>query len=92
MVIGMATVKVTITLEETQLEQIRALVREGRARNVSAFVQHAVDNSLADIVEWEQMIDDALNETGGPPTPEEVAWAEEAIGVKPPKRRSQGAA
>jgi Arc/MetJ-type ribon-helix-helix transcriptional regulator len=92
MVIGMATVKVTITLEETQLEQIRALVEEGSVRSVSAFVQHAVATGLDDAAVWEQMLHDALEETGGPPTEEEIAWADDVLGVKPQKRRRSGAA
>jgi len=92
MVIGMATVKVTITLEEAQLEQIRALVEEGVARSVSGFVQHAVATGLDDAAVWAQMLADALEETGGPLTAEEVAWAEDIIGVKPHKRRGSGVA
>lgn len=92
MVIGMATVKVTITLEESQLEQIRGLVEEGAARSVSNFVQHAVATGLDDAAVWAQMLDEALEETGGPLTKEEIAWAEDVIGVKPRKRRRSGVA
>ena len=42
MVVGMATSKLTITLPDEQLQEIRALVAAGQAANVSAFVQHAV--------------------------------------------------
>lgn len=90
MVIGMATVKVTITLEQEQLEQIRGLVAEGAARSVSSFVQHAVATGLDDAAVWAQMLHDALEETGGPLTPEEIARAEDIIGVKPSKRRGSG--
>jgi hypothetical protein len=38
------------------------------------------------------MLHDALEETGGPLTPEEIAWAEDIIGVKPHKRRGSGVA
>ena len=38
----MATRKVTITLDEAQLDQIRFLVQAGTAPSVSGFVQHAV--------------------------------------------------
>ena len=92
MVIGMATVKVTITLEESQLEQIRTLVEEGAARSVSSFVQHAVATGLDDAAVWAQMLDDALEETGGPLTKEEIAWADDVLGVKPRKRHGSGAA
>jgi len=92
MVIGMATVKVTITLEQEQLEQIRALVAEGAARSVSSFVQRAVATGLDDAAVWAQMLHDALEETGGPLTPEEIAWADDILGVKPPKQNRSGAA
>src|SRR6185437_9527745 len=42
MVSSMATTKVTITLQDEQLEEIRALVNAGEAASVSGFVQHAV--------------------------------------------------
>lgn len=92
MVIGMATVKVTITLEESQLEQIRALVDEGAARSVSSFVQHAVATGLDDAAVWAQMLDEALEETGGPLSKAEIARAEDVIGAKPRKRRRSGVA
>src|SRR6185312_2491337 len=49
MVVGMATRKVTITLDEAQLERIRGLVDAGSARSVSGFVQHAVGVALDDV-------------------------------------------
>ena len=42
MVFGMATTKITITLQDDQLHEIRALVAAGEAANTSAFVKHAV--------------------------------------------------
>ena len=92
MVIGMATKKVTITLEKDQLEAIRALVASGTASSVSGFVQHAVRISLEDATEFDAMLDDILDETGGPMTAEERDWADEVLGVKPQKRRSSPAA
>ena len=65
MVNGMATRKLTITLEEAQLERIRALVAEGSASSVSGFVQHAVGVALDDVAGWGAMLAAALAETGG---------------------------
>ena len=48
MVIGMATTKVAITLEDEQLQEIRAVVAAGQSANTSAFVKHAVAIALAD--------------------------------------------
>jgi len=90
MVIGMVTKKVTITLDEAQLEDVRRLVSEGASPSVSAFVQHAVAVSLDDVAGWGAMLAQALKDTGGPITAEEAAWADSALGV--PKRRKRSAA
>ena len=47
--IGMATKKVTVTLDLDQLAAIRALVEARSTSSVSAFVQHAVAVSLNDV-------------------------------------------
>jgi Arc/MetJ-type ribon-helix-helix transcriptional regulator len=86
----MATTKVTVTLEETQLDRIRALVEAGTAPNVSRFVQHAVGVALDDVAGWGALLADALRETGGVLSDEERAWADETLGVK--KRRKRPAA
>jgi Arc/MetJ-type ribon-helix-helix transcriptional regulator len=91
MVIGMATRKVTVTLDERQLEQIRALVAAGRVKSVSGFVQHAVGISLDDAAEWRATLDDLLAQTGGPMTDDERRWADEVLGVKQPGRRTPAA-
>jgi len=39
MVLGMATTKITVTLERDQVEAIRALVAAGQAASVSGFVK-----------------------------------------------------
>jgi Arc/MetJ-type ribon-helix-helix transcriptional regulator len=49
MVIGMATRKVAVTLDEAQLDQVRSLVQAGAAPSVSGFVQHAVAVALDDV-------------------------------------------
>lgn len=79
MVTGMATKKVTVTLDENQLVNIQALVARGKAESVSGFVQHAVTVSLADIAGWGAMLGLALSETGGPLTPKERAWADSIL-------------
>jgi Arc/MetJ-type ribon-helix-helix transcriptional regulator len=86
MVIGMATVKVTITIDDQQLREIRALVTAGQARNVSAFVQHAVCVALNDAAGWREMLESALQETGGPLTNRERAWAHKLLGTRQKKR------
>jgi Arc/MetJ-type ribon-helix-helix transcriptional regulator len=87
MVTGMATAKVTITLDDKQLEEIRALVKGGKASNVSAFVQHAVGIALHDAAGWKEMLEGALQETGGPLTKQERAWADALLA--PRKRKGK---
>jgi Arc/MetJ-type ribon-helix-helix transcriptional regulator len=90
MVNGMASKKITVTLDDEQVEQIRSLVSTGRAASVSGFVQHAVGVALDDVAGWGAMIAQALAETGGAMSAEERAWADEALGL--PKRRRRSAA
>jgi Arc/MetJ-type ribon-helix-helix transcriptional regulator len=79
MVFGMATRKITITLGDDQVQEIRALVEAGQAPSVSAFVQHAVGVGLSDAAGWKEMLEEALHETGGPLSPKERAWADKLL-------------
>lgn len=76
MVSGMATRKVTITLDVEQLDAIRELVEAKRADSVSGFLKHAVRVALNDVAGWQAVLDEALRQTGGPLTREEMAWAD----------------
>jgi Arc/MetJ-type ribon-helix-helix transcriptional regulator len=88
MVFGMATRKVTITLDEVQLHRIRSLVQAGTAPSVSGFVQHAVAVALDDVAGWGAMLAEALRETCGVLSDEERAWADEVLGIRTPPGRS----
>ncbi len=88
MVIGMATKKVTITLDEAQLDQVRRLVEAGSAASVSGFVQHAVSVALDDVAGWGAMLAQALSQTGGDLTADEKAWADKVLGNRKPRKRS----
>jgi Arc/MetJ-type ribon-helix-helix transcriptional regulator len=83
----MATTKITITLEEDQVEAVRALVAAGQAASVSSFVKHAVGVALSDAAGWREMLEDALRQTGGPLTKKERAWADEVLS---PERQKKG--
>jgi Arc/MetJ-type ribon-helix-helix transcriptional regulator len=80
MVIGMATQKVTVTLDEDQVAAIRSLVQAGTAASVSGFVQDAVATVLDDVAGWGALLAGALRDTGGPLTDAERAWADEILG------------
>lgn len=90
MVCGMATKKITISLDAELVEQIRTLVDTGRAASTSGFVQQAVRVALDDIAGWGAMLAQALQDTGGPLSADEKAWADKALGI--PKRRRRPAA
>ena len=90
MVFGMATTKITITLEDDQVDAVRKLVASKRARSVSGFVKHAVGVALQDATGWAAMLKQALEETGGPLTKQEQKWADGVLSgssVRRGKRR-----
>jgi Arc/MetJ-type ribon-helix-helix transcriptional regulator len=82
----MATAKITITLSIKQLDEIRVLVATGRAASVSGFVQHAVGVVLADAAAWRDLLEGALEETGGPLSNKERAWADMLLSTKKRKK------
>jgi Arc/MetJ-type ribon-helix-helix transcriptional regulator len=84
MVFGMATQKVTVTLPSEQIQEIRQLVDRGAARSVSGFVQRAVRRALEGGTAWDEELARSLEETGGPLTDEERAWADEMLGHTAP--------
>jgi Arc/MetJ-type ribon-helix-helix transcriptional regulator len=88
MVFGMATAKITITLPDDQVAELRALVAAGRAASISAFVKHAVGVALHDAAGWRDLLQDALQQTGGPLTKKERAWADAFLSPAPRKKSS----
>jgi Arc/MetJ-type ribon-helix-helix transcriptional regulator len=81
----MATAKVTITLDDHQLDEIRELVGQGNASSVSAFIKHAVGIALHDAAGWRDMLEGALMQSGGPLTKKERVWADALLSAKPRK-------
>jgi Arc/MetJ-type ribon-helix-helix transcriptional regulator len=75
----LATRKITVTLDESHVGRIRALVDAGTAPTISGFVQHAVAVALDDIAGWGAMLAEALRETGGPLTDDERVWADDLL-------------
>lgn len=92
MVNGMATTKITITLPDDQLEEIRKRVAAQESASVSGFIQQAVQKSLENAAEFRAMVDEALNATGGPLTPKERAWARRMLAPQKRKIKSRKAA
>ncbi len=88
----MATQKVTITLEDAQIEAVRKLVGSGAASSMSGFIQHAVRIALDDVAGWGIMLGKALEQTGGPLTKKERAWADSILGPRSSGKRRRSAA
>ena len=84
----MATKKLTITLPEEQLSEIRSLASR-QSTSVSAFVQHAVKIALKDAAEWREMLAEGLRQTGGPLTKKEREWADEILSRASARRPSR---
>lgn len=84
----MATKKVTITLDEVQLDRIRSLVQSRTAPSVSGFVQHAVAAALDDVAGWGAILAEALRESGGTLSDDEREWADDILGTSTRPGRS----
>jgi Arc/MetJ-type ribon-helix-helix transcriptional regulator len=82
MVPSIATRKVTITLEEDQLDRIRKLVESGAASSVPGFVQHAIGVALDDVAGWGALLAEGLRASGGKLSASERRWADEALGLR----------
>lgn len=82
---GMATVKVTITLDQEQFDDVKELVDAGQASSVSGFVRKAVETALHDAAGWKKILDEALEASGGPLTDAERRWADGILGHRRPK-------
>jgi Arc/MetJ-type ribon-helix-helix transcriptional regulator len=88
----MATAKVTITLDEGDLKKIRSLVAARKAASISGFVQHAVTIALHDVAGWGALLAEALEQTGGPLTKNEQAWADGILAGTPARRKRRSKA
>jgi Arc/MetJ-type ribon-helix-helix transcriptional regulator len=82
---GMAAIKVTITLPERQLEEIRKRVAAQDSPSVSGFIQQAVQKSIQNAAEFRALVEQALEETGGPLRPKERAWARKMLSARKPR-------
>lgn len=84
---GMATVKLTITLDQDQFDDVKELVDAGQASSVSGFVRKAVETALHDAAGWKKILDEALEASGGPLTDAERRWADSILGHRRTKAK-----
>ncbi len=71
--------RLTITVDADIADQVKALVAQGGAPNVSAYVEHAVKCQLAADADFDVLLATMLDETGGPLTPDERAAARRVL-------------
>ena len=74
----MATAKITITLPDRQLEEIRKRVAARNSPSVSGFIQEAVQRSLENAAEFREIVAEALKKTKG----KERAWARKMLSAR----------
>ena len=81
MVIGMtgAKVKITISVRPDVVAMVRTAVDAGAAKSVSAYFEQAALIDLDADLAWELTLQEMLEETGGPLTPEEIATADRIL-------------
>jgi hypothetical protein len=72
--------RVTITIDEETLRLAEARVAAGEARSLSAFIASATEERVRreTVAEFAASV---LAASGGPATPEEDAWARQALGI-----------
>ena len=79
-VVRMTKAKVTVTLDRDLLAKVRRAVDEGSAASVSAYVERAVAQWMLEETTTDAFLDEMLEESGGPMTDEERAWADRVLG------------
>lgn len=73
------TAKIAVSLPDELVAFARAAVRDGAAASVSALVADALGERMRR-QRLEDMLDEMLEETGGPLTDAERAWADDVLG------------
>lgn len=86
MIIGMTSAKVAISLPKAVLASARAAVKRGEAPSLSAYVSRLIEEKTSE-GDLMKMLEEMLEETGGPLTPEEIAWADGVLGIAPKQGR-----
>jgi len=68
--------KFTVTLTDDQLRDIQHVTNSRRKERVSVFIQQAIKRQVENAVAYRRMLQEALEQTGGPLTDEERGWAD----------------
>jgi Arc/MetJ-type ribon-helix-helix transcriptional regulator len=86
MIRGMTSAKVAISLPKEVLARARAAVRRGEAASLSAYVSKAIEEKTTDD-DLMKMLDEMLEESGGPATPAERRWLDRVFERKSSRGR-----
>ncbi len=78
--------KIAVSLPDGLAERARRAVRQGRATSVSAYVASALAEKLK-LDDLSALLEEMLEESGGPLTAQERRAADRALGVKAPRSR-----
>lgn len=68
-------VKLAISMSPALLKKVKAVASRGRAKSVSAYIEHAVAAQIAAEADFDLLMSAALADTGGPATTAERARA-----------------
>lgn len=73
--------KMTLTLEPDLIGEAEKAVREGRSRSVSAWFNEVARRDVDRKHSLAALMEEVLDQTGGPLTDGEAEWAQMALGL-----------
>lgn len=81
--------KIAISLPRETLKKVKGEVRR-RGTTLSAYIAGVLDENVQD-AEFQKVLDQMLEESGGPLTDQERREADEILGVRPRRKRNERA-
>ena len=85
MITGMTMDKIAVTVPRETLKRVRRAVRRGRASSVSAYVSAALEQKTR-LDDLDALLDEMLEESGGPLTAAERRAADRLLAKKARRR------
>ena len=87
MLAGMTT-KIAVSLPDALVRNARKSVRSGREKSVSGYIARAMEDRAKND-DLAALLEEMLEETGGPPTADERRQARRDMGLDRPRARSR---
>ena len=81
--------KIAISLPVHAAESVRRAVRSGHAPSASAYVAAAIEEKAKN-EDLRTLLEEMLQETGGPLTPAEIRAADRALGLSTSRKKGRG--